>query len=341
MPILYIQHQGAIVRKRGARLLIKADDKILAEIPLRQTEAVAVFGNVQVTTQAMSVLLDAGIPLALHTRHGRLKGHLVPESSKNVDLRVAQFRHALDPAAALPFARATVAAKLRNTANTLAAYRRHNDAPELAALAPHLLDLASHTQTAASPAELMGIEGAGAAAWFAVLSLLNHSPFEFPGRRRRPPTDPINALLSLGYTFLLNELRALAEGAGLEPHVGFLHQIDYGRPSLALDLLEPFRVPVIDRLTLRLVNLRILTEPDFARSLAGPQQSAVILLPTSFATYVQHYESALTTPRAGAPQGVRALLRDEIAKLRTALLSATPFEPWQSLDDPDALRDLL
>src|ERR1039457_4618145 len=96
MSVVYVKEQGAIVRKRGERILVEKDEQLLAEIRLRETASVAIFGNVQVTTQALSELLERGIPLSLYTRHGRLKGHLVPDVSKNVPLRVAQYRTALD-----------------------------------------------------------------------------------------------------------------------------------------------------------------------------------------------------------------------------------------------------
>src|SRR5438270_681634 len=115
MAVIYVREQGSVIRKRGGRILVEKEHETLLEIPLRMTESVAVFGNVQVTTQALSELLDRGIPLALYTRHGRLKGHLTPDTSKNVPLRVAQYRTALDEAAALGIAKELVMAKLRNS----------------------------------------------------------------------------------------------------------------------------------------------------------------------------------------------------------------------------------
>src|ERR1035438_8631842 len=132
MPVIYIKEQRAVVRKRGGRMLVEKEGEHLLEIPLRSTTAVALFGNVQVTTQALSELLDRGIPLALYTRHGRLKGRLVPEISKNVLLRVAQYRTTLDAAASLPLAKAVVQAKLRNAGKLLADYRSHYPSDALA-----------------------------------------------------------------------------------------------------------------------------------------------------------------------------------------------------------------
>src|SRR5579871_4030346 len=120
MAVIYVIEQGAVVRKRGGRILVEKDHETLSEIPLRQTDSIAVFGNVQVTTQALSELLERGIPLALYARHGRLKGHLTPEVSKNVPLRLAQYRMAVDGAASLALAKAVVRAKLVNSGRLLA-----------------------------------------------------------------------------------------------------------------------------------------------------------------------------------------------------------------------------
>jgi CRISPR-associated protein Cas1 len=332
MAVIYVREQGAIVRKRGSRLLVEKDAETLLEIPLRQTDSVAVFGNVQVTTQALSELLDHGIPLALYTRNGRLKGHLAPEMSKNVILRIAQYRAALDPARSLEIAKALVVAKLENSAALIAEYRGNYPSESLAQTGRSLEEAGTGAGQAKDHAELLGHEGSGAAAYFTAFAALNRSELPFDGRRKHPATDPINALLSFGYTLVMNELRSLAEGHGFEPHLGFLHLADYGRPSLALDLLEPFRAPIVDRLTLRLVNERILTGGDFARRLSGSLSGSVVLMPEALRRYLEAYEKAMTGARKQAPTGMRTALQEEAAKLARAIRDSGAFEPWQERD---------
>src|SRR5439155_21945277 len=130
---------------------------------------------------------------------------------------------------------------------TLNDYRANYPSPELGAMSSRLGGLADSCHRATALSELLGMEGAAAALWFEAFARLNRSELPFDGRRKYPAPDPVNALLSLGYTMLTGELRAMLEAAGFEPHVGFLHRIDYGRPSLALDLGEPFRPAVVDR----------------------------------------------------------------------------------------------
>jgi CRISPR-associated protein Cas1 len=332
MAVVYVKDQGAIIRKHGERILVEKDDALLMEIRLRETQSVAVFGNVQVTTQALSELLDRGIPLALYTRHGRLKGHLVPDISKNVPLRVAQYRMALDDSASLAIAKAVVRAKLWNAGKLLADYRGHYPSDALAAACEAMRSTAECLAVAADHSTLLGHEGSAAATYFRVFAEMNRSELPFDGRRKHPATDPINGLLSLGYTLVMNEIRAVAEGVGLEPHLGFLHRVDYGRPSLALDLLEPFRSPLVDRLTLRLVNERMLTVVDFGKRAAGAAAGGVVLLPDAFRKYLEAYEAAVSEPRERAPSGLRNAWRADVEKLLAAIRDGVPFTPYCEAD---------
>jgi|SRR5579871_132876 len=328
MAVIYVIEQGAVVRKRGGRILVEKDHETLSEIPLRQTDSIAVYGNVQVTTQALSELLERGIPLALYTRHGRLKGHLTPEVSKNVTLRVAQYRLALDEPAALGMAKAVVRAKVRNAWRLLADYRSNYPSSVLAAACEAMVRAEENAESAEGHAELLGIEGAAAAAYFGAFGELNRSDLPFDGRRKHPATDPINGLLSLGYTLVMNEIRAVVEGVGMEPHLGFLHKVDYGRPSLALDLLEPFRSPAVDRLTLRLVNERVLTGEDFGKRVSGAGAGSVVLAPDSLRKYLEQYEAGVANGRGDGTKSLREEWRADVERLAAAIRESGVFVPY-------------
>jgi len=332
MAVIYVKEQGAMVIKRGSRLLVEKDDQLLLEIPLRDTDSVAVFGNIQVTTQALSELLDRSIPLAFYTRHGRFKGSLTPQASKNVPLRLAQYRTSQDEGRSLEIAKAVVRAKLHNSAALIAAYRANYPSPDLERAFDSLRAAGGEAASAPARDQLLGYEGAAAAVYFRAFALMNRSDLPFETREKHPPPDPINALLSLGYTMATNEIRGLAEGIGLEPHIGFFHQIDYGRPSLALDLVEPFRSALVDRLTLRLVNERVFSAGDFAQRLTGPRAGGVVLQPDAFKRYLEQYESAVSESRKTAPRGVREAWREDVEKLARALRGGVPFEPFREVD---------
>jgi CRISPR-associated protein Cas1 len=153
----------------------------------------------------------------------------------------------------------------------------------------------------------------------------------WPGRQKHPATDPLNALLSLAYTLIMHELTGLLEGAGLDPYVGYLHQPDRGRPSLALDLMEPFRHPLADRLVLTLVNKEMIQKHDFHASGAGP---GVFLAPQPMKKFFAEYEQwMLERPKEDGFEGAswRELLKTEVEKLAASLGGGPPFSPWRWL----------
>jgi CRISPR-associated protein Cas1 len=328
---LYLTEQGAVLRKSGDRFLVEKDDEILLDLPYHKLESVLLFGNIQVTTQAMAELLEKGVNLSLFSRQGMYRGALEPARGKNVDLRLAQFEHHRDAQRSLATARALVAAKIRNGLSVLARYREKNEVtPEFEERRKALEESAATAAQAPDIAALDGVEGAAARNYFALLMQFNRSGLEWPGRVKHPATDPLNALLSLTYTLLMQELGALLEGAGLDPYVGFLHQIDYGRPSLALDLMEAFRHPVADRLVLTLVNRKVLEAEDFSPAGEG---KGVFLQPKAMKRFFAQYEQWMLD-RPGRDQAgprrphFRDSLKREVEKLVQTLRAAEPFLPY-------------
>jgi CRISPR-associated protein Cas1 len=332
VAFLYLMEQGAILRKAGDRFLVEKEDEVLLDLPYHKLENVLLFGNIQVTTQALAELLEKGVNLSLFSRQGQYRGSLAPPRGKNIELRVAQFERFRDGTRALELARAIVAAKIANGLAVLARYRARNEAG--AAFDDRRKEIESTAAALAgakSVAEVDGFEGAAARAYFDAVMQFNKSGMEWPGRRKHPAPDPLNALLSLGYTLVMHELTALLEGAGIDPYLGFLHQVDYGRPSLALDLMEAFRHPVVDRLTLTLVNRAMLTAEDFH---SGGERPGVFLAPAAMRKYFGEYErwmlargDAKETPDERA--SFRDLLKSEVEKLAVALREGKPFEPYR------------
>ncbi len=305
MATLYITEQGSILRKTGDRIILEKDDKVLLDVPCHKVDSVLIFGAVQVTIQALSELLEHEIELALFTRHGRLKGQLTPVKSKNILLRMAQFERARDGAFNLRMARAVVRAKVENGVAVLRrfAYNHPERKPGLdAAVAEMERQLAEVDRTADLPS-LNGIEGMAARAYFEGFAHMILTGLVFPGRKRRPAPDPINALLSFGYTLIANELQSLLDGIGFDPYLGFFHQVDYGRPSLALDLMEEFRHPLVDRLTVTLINKGVLKEDDFT---PDPASGSMHLRPEAMKVYFQHFEKWMLGERVTAADGKKA-----------------------------------
>jgi CRISPR-associated protein Cas1 len=255
MPYLYITQQGAIVRKSGDRFLIEQDGELALDVPSHRLEHILIFGNVQITSQAMAEALDHNIAVSLFSRQGRYRGALTPPPGTNVLLRLAQYRTHQDADAALDIARETVRWKIENSLQVLERYEERDRETDKTLEARRSMEqMQASLDEARTIAELEGREGASVRLYFDGLMTFNRSPFPWSGRIRHPPKDPLNALLSLAYTMVMQELTALAAGIGLDPAIGYLHDVDGARPSLALDLMEPFRAPVADRFVLTLVN---------------------------------------------------------------------------------------
>jgi len=271
MPALYLDAQGAYLRKDGGEYLIRHDDEE-QRFPAAQVERVILLGNVQLSTQVMATLLESGIPVCFLSSHGRYRGRLSPATHANVRLRMKQYACVREATLALPFARWFVIGKIRNSKEFIC--RRMNDAGyDSSGLREKLKGWMESAGRTHHMDRLRGFEGMAARDYFHVFELLfAKTPFQWNGRNRQPPRDPINGMLSMGYTLLLNEAIAAIESIGLDMHAGLLHggeeHSDYGKPSLALDLMEEFRY-LVDRLTIRLLMSGKYMPRDFKKTTNG------------------------------------------------------------------------
>jgi CRISP-associated protein Cas1 len=263
---IYVQDYRSRVSLSGHRLVIESPEGGV-HARLMNTSQVAVFGNVQITTQALRALLERGIPVSFHTSGGWLLGRTVAHDSNNVALRLAQYRRASDPIFCLAIACRIVTSKIKNSRTML---RRNHDQPD-AVLLGQLKQLARKAAEATSLETLLGIEGAAARVYFQAFTGMLKSidgvgTFDMESRNRRPPRDPINALLSFVYALLTRELANTVGGVGLDPLLGFYHQPRFGRPALALDLMEEMRPIVADSVVIAAVNTGVVGSDDFVRT---------------------------------------------------------------------------
>ncbi len=290
MSILYLTEQNSKLRKTGGRLVIEKDDVELSEVKCFNLESVLLFGNVQVTTQALSEMLGRGISFALLSEDGRLKGMLVAPRPKNALLRVRQHRTLEDENFCLQQARAAAVAKIRNGLELLkqadwdAAAETHREARE------KMKHYADCIERCVNLSSLRGFEGVAALSYFGAFPGLLKDPKLFRGRSRRPARDPVNAVLSFGYVLLMTQLQSLLNAVGLDPFLGYLHQVTYSRASLALDFLESYRAPVVDRLTVRLFNLKVL-KPD--EDFDGDPDEGFRLKPAAMKRFFAEWEGIL------------------------------------------------
>lgn len=319
MAVVYLTTAGSHVRRRGERLEVWQGTEKAGDVRLFDLERLVVVGPVQFSTQALSLLLDRGVDVSFLTGHGRLRGSLVAAQSRNVYLRLAQFERWREPGFRLAFSREVVAAKVTAQLRLVARYQRNHPERLESDAADRLRALLDKVPEAAEVESLQGLEGAAAAVYYRQFGAML-TTVGFPGRKKRPSTDPANALLSLGYVILGNELAALLEARGFDPAVGFLHGLRYGRQSLALDLVEAFRQPVVDRLTLRLLNRRQLGPDDFEGGERG-----LLLKPDSLKVYLSHYEEELRGESEGAGSPTwRRRLADQVDALREMVMAGDP-----------------
>ena len=272
---LYITSQGTWLSKEGDCVLVKREDDTKTRVPITAVDGIVCFGRVSISPFLLGHAAESGAIITHLTEYGRFLARIEGPVSGNVRLRRAQYRASDNPATCAALVRAIVAGKVHNQRHVLRRAMRDHGADGGGLLAKGLERLDASLRRLQSDTEadvdgLRGVEGEAAQAYFAAFpALLRGGGFIFAGRRRRPPPDPVNALLSFLYVLLTHDARSALETVGLDSAVGFLHRDRPGRPSLALDLVEEFRAWFADRLALTLINRGQLTLGDFETSESG------------------------------------------------------------------------
>lgn len=271
---VYVTTQGARIIREGRHLLVKKGEDTYHTLFVEKIRQLTLFGNVSLTPAARSLLFRHQVDTVFHRRDGRYVGRFASAEPKNFLLRKRQFALLDDPDFGLRFCKAVVQGKLANMAVLLMRISRTKKRKEPRLAAKQIRDLFPAIDAAKEISSLRGLEGRGSALYFSNFKHGFIDPLNFNRRVRRPPTDPINAILSLLYTFLFNRVYAAIRRANLDPYPAFLHVPDYGRHSLVMDLMEEFRVIIADTLTLALFNLNILREDDFEEVPREPEPEA-------------------------------------------------------------------
>lgn len=325
---LHVQTPGARIRKSGETLVVETDDG-RTEIALGDVSDLVLWGPVSLTTPALHALMSRNTPVSWCSTGGWLLGHTTGTGSKAIDVRIAQHAAAADPARALGIARGLVEAKIRNQRTILRRNWKADEGPDdRLARMKRLAEAAPHARSAET---LLGLEGEAAAIYFEAFDgLLGDGgvseSFRFERRNRRPPTDPINALLSFAYALLVRALVGPATAAGLDPYLGMFHRPRHGRPSLALDLMEPFRPILADSVVLMAVNNGEVTPGDFIHN--GP---SCALKPSGRKAFIAAWERRLdqqtTHPVFGYRLSMRRLLAVQCRLFARHLLGEVPTMP--------------
>lgn len=327
MSSIYVTENGSVVRITSRQLVVTKDKDKLLQIPLIKVDRLLLFGNIQITSQAVGTLLDEGIEVCYLSSMGKFRGKLQPAESKNVLLRVAQYERFLDNDFQTKIARNIVEGKIKNGRALISRYQQNYPEVDFSKEMHTIDSTLNSLPNQDNVNKLMGAEGISTAAYFRAFGKMFRRELRFEKRTRRPPKDPVNAMLSFGYTMITNEIFSLITAHGMDPYIGFLHGLSYGRPSLALDLVEEFRHPFVDRFTLNLFNNTILTSEDFE-----PVENKGVYLTSDarkvfFAQYEKRIKEPITLQDQHEEKSFRQLFKDQVHKFSQTILTQVDYEP--------------
>lgn len=284
MSTLYVVEQGAIIGRSSERITIRKRRRLIDEMPIVNLQQIVIFGNAVLSTQAIELFLKSGIGVAYLSQAGKYRGRLQSTYSDRVALRKSQYDLSDDAAVCLSLSKKFMMGKLKNQAGLLNRQRKKNQT-KIAKIRRAIDKLAE----VSSLDQLRGLEGSSAAIYFNQYSRSFHPDWNFSKRTRRPPTDGVNVLLSLGYTLLYEYAITALYLTGLDPYCGFYHLPKRGHAALASDLIEEWRPIIIDSLVLQLIKRNHIKVDDFQKSRKKP----VTLSKKGLSTFLRSFENQM------------------------------------------------
>ena len=337
MQTLYVIEPGSSLRKEGDCLKIVQGRRVVDTIPAAGLKQLTLAGRASISGAVLDFLVEHNIDTVFMTMNGRFRARLLLDDSGHTALRRHQYLRLSDPAYQQHVAAAIVRQKLENQSRLLLRRASQLGIAELRAIGAQIRALCDKSQQATGLDELRGVEGYGSRLYFSAFGLLiRNDLFRFTGRNRRPPLDPVNALLSFVYTLFTNEVQNGVKSAGLDPYCGALHEILPGRPSLACDLVEEWR-PFAERLVLGLINRKAIRPEDFitrsGSELAGgklPVEMKPNAARALIAAYQRQLEDRLTNPADGRQTAVRWIIHGQCRHFAETLKTGEVYIPFQA-----------
>ena len=313
MTTLYVTDQGAYLRVQHQQFQVFHEDELCCSVPVNQVSHVVLFGCCNVSHGAVSLALRRRIPILYLASNGRYFGRLETEGQAQIAYLTQQVQRSLDPDFTFKQSQSIILGKLHNSRVVLQRLNRKRPTETAKAAIAGLAELMQKVPEATSIESMLGYEGQGAHLYFQAFATLLKGAFEFEKRTRRPPTDPINSLLSLGYTLLSQNVHSMVEAVGLHTHFGNLHMPQKNRPSLVCDLVEEFRAFMVDSLVAYLINSDIFTLEDFT---PPDERGGVYLYPDALKKFLKHWEEKLqqsvTHPHTGYKVSYRRCLELQV-----------------------------
>lgn len=329
MAILYLTEQGSTVNLTAGRIVVRKGDKLLHEMPVFKLEQIVAYGNAHLTPAVIAHCLSQGVEVAFLSSPGKYRGRLQPEFTKNVIVRQQQYKRAADPQFCVKMAATIVEGKARNMIAMINQQQRlrSNGRSTLAELEKSLKKLAG----ARDLDQLNGYEGTASREYFKIFRLALKKDWGFNAREYHPPKDPVNGLLSLGYTLLYNDTYGAVNLVGLDPYMGFFHQPRHGHACLASDLMEEHRCVLVDRLILTALNLQTIKADDFEAKTDGRITLKPDALKRFFGLYAQAIKERTYYPYTGIQTTYRQVIELQVRHFARVLTGDEPtYHPFDA-----------
>jgi CRISPR-associated protein Cas1 len=295
MVTLYLTKQGSSVKYSKSHILIYYKEKVISDYLISEISKILCFGNIQLSTKVITSMLENGKQVCFLSQYGHIKGSLQNPWNHNVLTRHKQHLLFNDKQEKLLFAKKIVIDKIYSALDLLLSYARNPQINMKTSDLPIKREWSTKVYNAKDANQLLGYEGSFTRSYFSLLKICFSGDVEFVGRKYRPSTDPVNALLSFGYSLVNNQIIGQIEAVGLDPYIGCYHVISYGRPSLVLDLMEVYRHALVDRLVLRVFNHRWLNSDDFETRL-DDREGQLYLKPDKLPIFLKHFHKAISGP---------------------------------------------
>lgn len=289
MATLYIDKPDIRLRKKDKRIIVEQEDKVIDDIPTFRLEQIVVFGGVELTVPALSLIFQENIDTVFLTKKGRYKGRIYSPGLSLVTLRLKQYERVIDKDFTLSAASSLVKGKLKNLRTMLMRFNRSSDL-DIGYSALQIRNCIKSLENAKTLDSVRGYEGAGTSAYFSALQKIFKYDLGFRKRVKRPPTDPVNALLSFGYTLLCGDINTAVNLVGLDPYIGFLHEPQDRKTSLVFDLMEEFRPVIVDSIVISSINRKYFEFSDFE---PDSETGGINISKNSIARFISYYQERL------------------------------------------------
>ena len=308
MERIDVVEQGCTIKRKDIRFVIYKEGVINETVPYFEVNNIILWGRQNITGPALDLAFEKGIDVLFFSLSGKLKGKIQGAKSKNVYIRLAQYELWRDKEKKLQFSKAIIKNKINNQYKLLKYYGIDET---------EIIEIKEKVNSANEIDQIMGFEGIASKIYFSHFKSIITNDFEFEGRNRRPPKDEVNALLSLTYSMVLNNILTELEASGLDSYLGFLHAIKYGRQALALDILEEFRQGFCDTFVIKLINRKEVKKEDFVYS----EEEGMRFTPEAFKKYLEKYNNE--------KEGLTKIIKEQIEKLKISILNEEEYKGYE------------